>query len=180
MDAVGAVARDDVSRGRGGAADGVVVDAAGQAGALRIHIHHAGVFNEADSVSGIGSCQSAGGVGADEVPLNHVSNVIAGKAIDVGGNFDAIGAVGRNHIGRTGLGAADDVVGGAVDVHAVILVAQRGGAIGLEAEVIAADDIVGCAGVAELDAIETIAGDDVSRGWDGAADGSTARLDAVE
>src|SRR5439155_5895395 len=47
-------------------------------------------------------------------------------------------------------------------------------------DVVAADDVAGCAGVLKLDAVEAIAGNNVSRCGDGAADGVAGGADDVD
>ena len=114
----------------------------------------------------VGHRAAAGGVGADVVAFDLVGAGAAAR------DDDAVTAVAGDQVARPGGGAADRVVGRAVQDHdaAVVCraVAQRAGGVG--ADVVALDLVGAGAAVADFDALLVVAGDQVARAGGGAAD----------
>ncbi len=94
-------------------------------------------IDDVHAVVGVGHGGVARDVGADEVVRDRVA-VGAGVA-----DVDAPGLVARDHVVVAGCRVADEVVGGlAVDQHAVLAVAQRGGPVGVDADEVVLDEVL--------------------------------------
>src|SRR5262249_28075958 len=120
---------------------------------------------DVDAEIGVGPGQLAGAVGADVVALDDHA---VGHRI----SNDAEAEVAGDDVTGRGRGAADDDVVRVDDVDTVGVVAQRGGAVGAQADGVALDEGAGGGGaverpVAEFDAVP----DDVARPGRRAADG---------
>jgi hypothetical protein len=116
LDAVAVVAGDDVALGRRDPADTVVAAAE--------YVH---------AVGRVAPVQGAGGVGADVVADD---DVVGAPQADTG--VDVV----RQHVARRRGGAADEVAGrGDVDAE-VVHDRHRGGAVGVQADHVAGDEVV--------------------------------------
>ena len=139
-DAVAAVARDDVAIAGGGPADGVVGAA------------------QQDAVELIADGLEAAGVGADVVAFDGNADR---RVLEV----DA-GLVARDDVGVGGFGAADERARAEVDLDAVVVVAQRDDAGGIQADDVPLDDggerAGSVVGRGDQDAVIAVARDEVA------------------
>src|SRR5262249_46632274 len=142
LDAVAAVAADEVQAGRGAVADGVA----------------GGEGPEEDAVELVAQRAAAARGDADPVAQQGVARG-AGP-----GDLDAVRVVAGAEVER------DEDAPGVHDVDAVGRVAHVGGAGGAGADEVAQHGDVG-AGVVEADAVAVVVTDDVAGGGGGAADG---------
>src|SRR5262249_45984117 len=141
--------RVDLDAGVGVAADDVGLSAAAADEVI------AGAGPDGDAGVGVGRLDVAGGVGADVVALDEV----AGRRGV--GEQDALHAVEADDVAGGSAAGADDVAGGAVEEQdAALGVADVGGAVGTEADVVAGDEVA--VGVVQVDAALGVAADDVA------------------
>ena len=142
LDAVKCVAGDDVAGG-------------GRAAAHRVEARPG---SDVQAVFAVGNGAGAGGVGADIIPFDHV--VFGARTQDE----DAQDRVAGDDVAGGGRGAAHRVEGRpADDLHAILAVGQRLGAGDVGADIISFDHVARGARRVEHDAVEGIAGDDVTR-----------------
>src|SRR5205823_4546823 len=120
VNAVRAVAGDDVARGGRRAADRVVVGAAADV--------------QADA--GVGQRGRPGGVRADEIALDNVVRGVVG--------VDAAGIVAGDEVARAGGRSTDGVVARTVKYDAVGGIAEVGRACRVRADVVACNRVAGC------------------------------------
>ena len=156
LNAVGAVAGDDIAGVRIGAADDIRAS-----------------FSDQDAIVLVGDRRVAQGVGADEIIDNDFS---AGVFDD-----DSVGAIAGNDVSPASHRAADcDRVIRVKQVDPVPPIAQRSRASDVDADVIALDDVV--AVQPDVNAVGRVARDEVSRPRRSAADGvagCAGQFDAV-
>jgi hypothetical protein len=162
VNASGEVARDEVARSWGGPADRIVRPV------------------DVDAVVAVCDRRRARRVGADVIPGNNV--VRRRRARDL----DPVGVVARDDVPCLRRGATDDVAARAAsDSDAVAEIAERRGARGVGADVVADDLVSGCSCAVEQDAVATESVDDEpthdrAAGGDGQAVGAEARTGAVQ
>src|SRR5262249_18892448 len=133
------VAGDEVARPGGGAAN-----------------HGVRRILDVDTKSDVADRVAAGGIGADPVALD------GGPGRRRALHVEAILGVAGDDVAGSRGGPADDGVRRILEVDTVAAVAERAGAGGVGADVVAADDVARSARALDDDAGDSVAGDDVA------------------